>query len=330
MLKSRRTKKTILYGITRRIPIIPNSFTLAETQSFLSAHKSDFDTIDYIYTTDTAGKLTGAFSIKEMYQYPLTTPVNQVTAKSPLITAQRSSSPEEIAYLALKHGIKAVPILDENQKFLGIIPHDIINKFLYKELREDTLYLAGIHRKQTALAPVRDTWEIPLSRAVRHRLPWLIIGTLGGLFISKIIAHYEQTLQDNLILATFIPLVVYIADAVGTQLEAFVIRDFALFRKLDFARYFRKQLSIILSLALILGSGVILLGWALFHRFDIAWVLGLAIIGATISALFSGLIVPFLFRKMAVDPANASGPLGTIIQDASSVAIYFLIASSLL
>ena len=68
----------------------------------------------------------------------------------------------------------------------------------------------------------------------------------------------------------------------------------------------------------------------MFRRFDIAWVLGLAIMGATISALFSGLIVPFIFSKIKVDPANASGPLGTIIQDASSVAIYFLIASLLL
>jgi magnesium transporter len=167
-------------------------------------------------------------------------------------------------------------------------------------------------------------------QAVKHRLPWLAVGTVGGLVIAQIIGQYQQTLEKNLILAAFIPLVVYVADAVGTQLEAFVIRDFALFRKLDFARYFSKQLLTVLVLALLLGVGVALIGLIMYRRFDVAGVLGLAVAAATLSALFSGLIVPFIFRKINVDPANSSGPLGTIIQDSLSVVIYFSIASFML
>ena len=316
-----------LPGLTDRIPIVPVTSTLLETQSYLLSHKGEFDSIDYIYVMDAEGKLAGVFSIKEIYRQPLSRIVSSVYRKSPLVTANIRSHPEEIAHLALKHGIKAVPILDEHGKLVGIIPHDAVNKTIYRESREDVLHLAGVSRRHLA---VDNILEISIIQSVRHRLPWLVVGTLGGLAIARIIGQFQQTLSDNLVLATFIPLVVYIADAVGTQMEAFVIRDLALFRKLDFGRYFTRHLLAVLAIALLLGVVISVVGFILYRQMDIGFVLGLAVAGSTISALFSGLIVPLFFRKLKVDPANASGPLGTIIQDAISVVIYFLIAKSLL
>lgn len=314
-------------GLTNRIPVVPVTYTLAEVQSYLFAHKGEFDTVDYIYVTDSAGKLLGVFSIKDIYRHPPPALVGRVYKKSPLATASPGSHPEEIANTALTHGIKAVPVVDEQGKLLGIVPHDTITRVLHRELREDILHLAGVNRGVLAFDNVM---QIPLLRSVGHRLPWLVAGTVGGLAIARIITQYEQTLRDNLVLAAFIPLVVYVADAVGTQLEAFAIRDFALFRKLDFPRYFARHLLTVLVLAVLLGVTAVLMGLALYRRTDVAAVLGLAVGAATVSALFSGLLVPFLFRKMKVDPANASGPLGTIIQDTVSVAVYFSIATWLL
>lgn len=313
--------------MTAKVPLVPVNFTFGETQSYLLSHIAEFETIDYIYVSDAEGRLAGVFSIKEMYRHPPSANVSSIHKKTPLVTASLKSHPEEIAYLALRHGIKAVPVLDEQGKLLGVIPHDSINKTLYKELREDILHLAGVTRGHFAFDNI---FEISLLRSVRHRLPWLIVGTLGGLVIAQIIGEYEQTLKDNLVLAAFIPLVVYIADAVGTQMEAFVIRDFALFRKLDFSRYFMRHLFIVLVIALLLGIIIAFTGFILYRRANIAFVLGLAVASSTLSALFSGLIIPLIFRKMNLDPANASGPLGTIIQDALSVSIYFTIASILL
>ena len=327
MPKSAKSTHSSLLGLTSRIPVVPVVFTLLETQSYLLSHKGEFDSIDYIYVTDSESKLVGIFSIREIYRHPLSGSVSSVYTKSPLVTAGIKSHPEEIAYLALKHGIKAVPILDEQGKLLGIIPHDAVNKILYKELREDILHLAGVSRGHIA---VDNIMEISVFQSVRHRLPWLVVGTLGGVLIAQIIGQFEQTLSKNLILATFIPLVVYIADAVGTQMEAFVIRDFALFRKLDFGRYFIKHFLAVLVIAFLLGIFTTLIGSIFYREAGVAFVLGLAIAGSTISALFSGLIIPLLFRKMNLDPANASGPLGTIIQDSVSVIIYFFIAKLLL
>jgi magnesium transporter len=86
----------------------------------------------------------------------------------------------------------------------------------------------------------------------------------------------------------------------------------------------------VLVIAVILGLLVALTGFVLYRRVGVASVLGLAVAGSTLSALFPGLIIPLVFRKIGVDPANASGPLGTIIQDAASVIIYFSIAGLLL
>lgn len=323
---SKKTSHRVL-GLTAKIPMVPVTFTLGETQSFLFSHKGEFDTIDYIYVTDAEGRLSGVFSIKDLFRHSLSAAVGSIYKKMPLVTAHIKSHPEEIAYMALKNGIKAVPILDDQGKLLGIIPHDAINRTLEKELREDILYMSGISRRHLAFDNI---FEISLIQSVRHRLPWLVVGTLGGLAIAQIIGQFEQVLSDNLILATFIPLVVYIADAVGTQMEAFVIRDFALFRKLDFARYFLRHFLSVLVIALLLGIVIALISLILYQQVDVASVLGLAVAGSTLSALFSGLIIPLIFRKMNLDPANTSEPLGTIIQDALSVIIYFSIAKILL
>ncbi|MBI4296244.1 MAG: magnesium transporter [Chloroflexi bacterium] len=326
MPESAKNRNLKLRGLTHKIPVVLATYTLAETQALLFARKGQFDTIDYIYVTDADGRLVGVFSIKEIYNRPLSTNVSTLYKKSP-VTARLRSHPEEIAELAVKHDIKAIPIVDEHKKLLGIVPHDTIKRVLHKELREDLFLLAGVSREHLAFESIL---EESLIQAVRHRLPWLLIGTLGGLTIAQIIGQFEETLQKNLVLAAFIPLVVYIADAVGTQLEAFAIRDFALFRQLNFARYFIKHFLTVLSLAISLGVIVSLIGLALYRQASLAAVLGLTVAGAIMSALFSGLLVPFFFRKMGADPANASGPLGTIIQDALSVVIYFSIASLLM
>ncbi len=315
------------HGLTSRVPSVPQGYTVAETHSYITDNITRFETIDYIYLTDNEGRLADVISIKDLYRSAAAIVVGSIHKKWPLVTAKLTTDPEKIAYLALKRGIKAIPVVDDDGKLIGVIPHDAITHILHKELREDILRLAGVQHEHLNYDNVM---EIPLLRALKHRLPWLLIGTIGGLAIAQIIGQFEQTLRDNIILAAFIPLVVYVAAAVGTQLEAFAIRDFALFRKLVFGRYLRRQFMVVLSMALFLGLTVALIGQLFYQQGEIALVLGLAVSVATTSAIVSGLLIPYAFRLIGVDPANASGPLGTIIQDTSSVVIYLLIASAVL
>ena len=217
--------------------------------------------------------------------------------------------------------------MDASGIFLGAVSSHTILYILHKEFREDIFHLTGIHHEHAAYDNI---FEIPVSKALRHRFPWLFIGLLGGVLAAKIIGTFDVVLEKNLILAAYIPLIVYIADAVGTQLEAFTIRDLALFRTLYFSRYFLKHFSIVLFLALILAFSISGISFFVDRNLSIAIVLSISILGATLSALLTGIIIPFFFRRLHLDPANGSGPIGTIIQDILSVLIYFSIASWLL
>lgn len=310
--------------MTTRIPVVPLNYTLGETAESLKKDIRKFDSIDYIYVLNSEKKLRGVFSIKALSRRSPNTHVKELIEGQDIATITPLTEQEEAANLCIKRGFKAIPIVTETGEFLGVIPHDGITAILYKELREDMLRLAGVHE---AHSEYDNILEIPFTRALKHRIPWLFIGLGGGLIVAKIIGSFEAILEKNLILAAFIPLVVYLADAVKNQLEVFAIRDFAIFRRLDFSQYFFKQLMVVLSISLLLASTLTIVSWILYRDQKIALILGTAVSSATLSALITGLCVPYLFRKIKLDPANASGPIGTIIQDTLSILIYFTTAS---
>jgi len=177
---------------------------------------------------------------------------------------------------------------------------------------------------------IDDIFLIPIHRSIFHRVPWLIIGLLGGVLAAKIVENFETTLESNLYLAAFIPLIVYMSDAVGTQMEAFEIRDMAVTNHFKFVKYFVRQFIIVTIKALILSSLLYIINIFLGHELMVGWVLALSLFAANMSSLVTGLLVPYIFTKIELDPANASGPIATIIQDLMSVTIYFMVANYLL
>ena len=166
-------------------------------------------------------------------------------------------------------------------------------------------------------------------KEVKTRVTWLLIGLVLSLGIAQVIERFETTLKANLILATFIPLVVYMSDAVGTQMEAMVIRELNTPGKFHFGRFLRQQLVIVSLVAVIVGtvSGLVV-GWQ--DSSELGVVIGLSVVGGIMSSLVTGTVLPFIFWKMHDDPAEASGPIATVLQDLMSVLIFFLIAQAIL
>lgn len=286
-----------------------------------------FKTIDYVYVVNGERQLVGVLSIKELYRADPTAHIGDVTKKAPLITVKPTTDQERVIYLALKNNIKAIPVVSPEHTFLGSIPSDAILSILYKEAHEDLLRLAGFRHPQAFL---QNVLEMPIRTSLRHRLPWLFLGLLGGVFAARVVGMFENTLKENLILAAFIPLIVYMSDAVGTQMEACVIRDLAMDRKLPFRRYFFRQLLIILITAVAFGLLLFLFSMVQYQSMRLAGVLGISLGAAIISSVFTGLLIPYCFSRMKLDPADASGPIATIIQDIVSIVTYFGIATVLL
>jgi magnesium transporter len=176
-----------------------------------------------------------------------------------------------------------------------------------------------------------DEIHISIFKALKHRLPWLLLGLLGGIFSAQIIeAGFEKVLKDNLILAAFIPLIVYMADAVRTQTESFIIRDSAMHPRMRLPKYFIKQLLIISVISLILSGGLFAFSVYEYSSIKIAATLAISLFMAIISSVTTGLLVPIIVEKLHIDPANVSGPIATIIQDIISITIYFIVASQIL
>jgi len=322
----KKTKDTAIKILITKVPLVNISKSVGEAQKYLFKNIKKFTSVHYIYIIDKSRHLKGILSIHELLKHHIKVRISDVMHRN-VYVAHQGTDQEVVAHIALKYDIVAVPIVDKYGIFIGTVPSEQLLAVMYKETREDLLKISGVHHINGG---TDDIMRMSPFRSLKHRLPWLILGLLGGMFAASIVGFFETTLEKNIILAAFIPLIVYMGDAVGTQMEAFIIRDYALNPTLQFVKYFFKHLLIVLMIGLL--TSIALFGFAVlfYHDIMISNVLSIALFIAIISSMTTGLVVPFIFTRFKQDPANASGPIATIIQDILSVTIYFTIATILL
>jgi magnesium transporter len=313
--------------MTTKIPTINLTSSVREVEMLLEKQMKDFETINYVYVVDGRDrKLRGVLSIKDIFRQPKEKLVKDIM-KTELVTVRPHTHQERVAYLALKNNVKAIPVVDKDDNLLGVVSNEAITSIVHSEATEDFMKIAGIHRSKVG---IDNIFDLSVFRSFEHRFPWLFIGLLGGVFMAKIISGFEDTLEKNIILASFIPLIVYMADAVGTQMEAFIIRDLAVMPNFNFLSYFLKHLKVVFLIAILSSLALFALNLILYGNMMVGVVLGIALFVAILSSFFTGLVIPYSLGKFKFDPANASGPIATIIQDTLSVVIYFAVASWLL
>lgn len=175
-----------------------------------------------------------------------------------------------------------------------------------------------------------DVIKERVDHLIEDRLPWLSLGVLGGLLATVIVSKYEAILAADVRLAFFMPIIVYLSDAVGTQTETIYVRELAQRKKINVARYFFKES--LVGFWLGIGSGLVLgifAAWWL-HSLAIGAAIGLTmLVNLTLSPLFAVFIPSILYRRRT-DPALGSGPVATIIQDLISLMVYFFMASMII
>ena len=173
---------------------------------------------------------------------------------------------------------------------------------------------------------LEDDTKESVSLLVERRVPWLFAGLLGGIALIFISSKFETLLSRNISLAFFIPIIVYMSDAIGTQAQTIFIRNSAK-AKVKFPIYMIKEFAVGAILGLIFGLilGVLALFW--FKSNDVAFSVGLAMFVNLAFAPVLALLVTRILQKEKTDPALGSGPFSTILQDLISLLIYFLIAT---
>ena len=326
MIGKRYPPNTAGGRIVTAFPRVGIGQKIRDVEQMLVDQAEAFDTIDYLYVVDSAGVLRGVVSIRELYASNKDANIEEVMTTK-LVVARPLTPQERLVYLALSNRIKAIPVVDREERFLGIVPYDTILQIFNEEVREDVFKFGGIFHK---VGREYTTIKSSALTMIKTRLPWLVIGVVGGTITASIISRFEHVLNTLLALAAFAPVLAYLSDAVGTQSETLTVRSIALDPKLSLKAYFVREFAVALSLALACGlllSIFALVGW---QNSTLGLIVGVSMFLSIVSAVIISTGFPFLFKRVNLDPAIASGPFATMISDVATVVIYFSVASLLL
>ncbi len=283
------------------------------------------DSAEAVYLLDAKRRLIGLVPMSRLLRADADQRLGDL-ATAPVPAVRFGTDQEHVASLAIQHGLTSVPVLDRRGHFAGVVPPLALIEVLRREHVEDLHRLAGIRLEDSR---AREAIEAPPTRRARDRLPWLLVGLLGSVLATFVVAGFEAALQTRVAIAFFVPGIVYLADAVGTQSEAIAVRGLSLSR-LPLARLLAGELRTGLLIGITLA--VLVLGpiWWWFGDPDLAIAVAIALLAASTCATTIGFALPWLLARSGRDPAFGSGPIATIFQDLLSLLIYFWTVEALL
>jgi magnesium transporter len=266
------------------------------------------------------GRLAGVLPIERLFGVPDATPMRDAMDPSfPRVTPDTDQ--EHAASMALADAVDALPVVDRDGRVVGLMPSQALLQVLRQEHVEDLHRLAGIQRET---AQARDAIEELPLRGARHRLPWLLVGLAGAMVATAAMAGFESTLEAKIAVAFFVPGLVYIADAIGTQSEAIAVRGLSLT-----GAGIGSLLAGELRTGMLIGATLGLISFpatlVAFGDGRLAAAVAVAIFVAGSIAAAIGLLFPWVLARFGRDPAYGSGPVATVIQDILSLLVYFLV-----
>jgi magnesium transporter len=276
--------------------------------------------LELVLGVDGRGALVGAAPLSRVVALQSGDPIEKALERD-FPRVRPHTDQEHAASLALHHGVDALPVVDAEGRALGVMPAQALMQVLRREHVEDLHVLAGIHREESQ---ARHAIEDPPMRRVRHRLPWLLAGLAGAAVATMAMAGFESTLSAHIAVAFFVPGIVYLADAIGTQSEAVAVRGLSLTRS-GIAHLLAGELRTGMAIGASLGLLSFLPIWVAFGDVRLAAAVATAIFAAGTMAAALGLLLPWWLARLGRDPALGSGPIATVIQDILSLLVYFAV-----
>lgn len=281
------------------------------------------DDTEIVCVVDEGGVLLGTLSFAELFRLSAHTHMREAMRESAAVHANEDQ--EKVASIALHYELSSVPVVDAERRLLGVVPGRALLHILRQEHIEDIHRFAGI-RHETTIA--RRALDAPPLKRARDRLPWLIVGLAGSIVATFVMSRFEAALNEKLALAFFVPGLVYLADAIGTQTEAVAVRGISL-SHIGITRMLAGELRTGLIIGAVLGSLTFPSVWLAFQDMRLAFAVSSALLVAGALATSIGLILPWLLTRLKRDPAFGSGPLATVIQDVLTLLTYFVVVSLL-
>ena len=313
--------ETALSLASRRVPRVSPTATVAAAREALIG--AGHDCVSHVVVLDDR-RFVGLVSMEALLSSAGELPVTAIMNPAPPCVLPTLD--QEIAALrAIQLGESVLVVVDDNKLFLGLVPAHRLLAVMLQEHEEDLSRIGGfLHSSQQA----RRSSEETVVRRFWHRIPWLLVGIIGALLAADIVSWFETQLAAVVMIAFFVPGVVYLADAVGTQTETVVVRGLSVGVPMG-----RMALREVFT-GFFIGVAVAVISWALvWLRWgdpQLALGVGIALFFACTIASTVALILPWLFARAGIDPAFGAGPLATVIQDLLSIVIYFYVVTAVI
>ena len=300
--------------------------TIKDAIKKIKREYDDAETINTCYVTDKKKKLIGEVKLKDLVINDEDTPVSDIMSED-FMYVNTLTDQEEIARMFQDYDLTSVPVVDSENKLVGIITIDDVIDIIEEEATEDI-------EKMAAILPTEKSYlKLSIFELFKSRIPWLFVLMISATLTGKIIEKYEAALSSYIILTAFIPMLMNTGGNAGGQSSATIIRALSLgdieYRdtlKVVF-KEFRTAILAGLALAIVNFGKLMLIDKV---GFDIAMVISLSLFVTVCAAKSIGSLLPIIAKKLGFDPTVMAGPFITTLVDAISLFVYFSIATNML
>lgn len=328
--EAREVQELLLYDeetagsiMTKEFISLKSSSTVAEVIALLRKEGPEAETIYYLYVVDEDGRLAGVVSIRDLITASSEEQVENIMSTR-VVSIHVKTDQEEAAQLIQKYDFLAAPVITDDNTLVGIITVDDALDVLEEEATEDF----------GEITASRGSTDISITsyQAAKMRTPWIILLMFFGLGTAEVINRFESTLETVVLLAAFIPLIMGSAGNTGTQSLAVSVRSLALgtSNKKGLVRTIWREFATGLLIGIVAGLAILVLIGTFYNDYTLGLIVGGSIVLSLGTASVIGMTIPLIINKMNLDPAIASGPFITTLNDIISLLIYFTIATSFL
>jgi magnesium transporter len=305
---------------------LPPNISVLEANARIRQQAPDRETINYLYVVDPDRHLEGVMTLRNIFLARPSARIGEIM-KRDLIVAHVDDDQESVARKIAEYDLIAIPVVDAQERLVGIVTHDDAADILTQEMAEDLSRFGGVSPD-----PEPDTtpyWQSNALLAVRRRITWLFLLFFAENFTYPVLQHYHWVGTRFPALELFIPLLIGTGGNAGSQSVGTIIRGLALgeIRRGQAWKVILREALTGLMLGLLLGLMGVL--YAKFYRgldTPVAFVIGLTILGICLWANIVGAVVPLTAKRLGFDPAVISAPFITTLVDATGLVIYFSIA----
>uniref|UniRef100_A0A7C1JBF4 Magnesium transporter MgtE n=1 Tax=Caldilinea aerophila TaxID=133453 RepID=A0A7C1JBF4_9CHLR len=304
-------------------PSLRRFWTVAESLQFVKKHYVEEEDFFYLYVLDRYGRLIGLVSLKALILAEPEQTIEEIMNRR-VISVRVDADQEEVAQLLQRYDLVSLPVVDDEERLVGVVTIDDVVDVIEEEATEDIYKLAQ-------LSPDSEIYS-PIPESVRNRFPWLVVNLGTAFLASSVVSLFESTIAQAAVLAAFMPIVAGQGGNAGTQTMTIIVRSLALKeiepRDTFWALWHEARVGILNGIAL--GILVALIAWLWKGNPYLGLVIGLAMIGNLLIAALAGVVVPMVLRLCRVDPALASSIFVTTFTDIGGFFLFLGLATYLL